>query len=49
MRVLFGAPAIINDIYKQYQVSANFIWGIEILDNTPVGELVVILSGENQI
>ena len=41
--------AIINDIYKQYQVSANILFGnIEILDNTPVGELVVILSGENQ-
>ena len=39
----------INDIYKQYQVSANILFGnIEILDNTPVGELVVILSGENQ-
>ena len=41
--------AIINDIYKQYQVSANILFGnIEILDNTPVGELVIILSGENQ-
>ena len=41
--------AIINDIYKQYQVSANILFGnIEILDNTPVGELVVILSGETQ-
>ena len=41
--------AIINDIYKQYQVSANILFGnIEILDNTPVGELVVILSGENE-
>ena len=41
--------AIINDIYKQYQVSANILFGnIEILDHTPVGELVVILSGENQ-
>ena len=39
--------AIINDIYKQYQVSANILHGnIEILDHTPVGELVVILSGE---
>ena len=41
--------AIINDIYKQYQISANILFGnIEILDNTPVGELVVILSGETQ-
>ena len=39
--------AIINDIYKQYQVSANILHGnIEILDHTPVGELVVILTGE---
>lgn len=38
--------AVINDIYKQYQVSANILHGnIEILDHTPVGELVVILSG----
>ena len=38
-----------NDIYKQYQISANILFGnIEILDNTPVGELVVILSGETQ-
>ena len=38
-----------NDIYKQYQISANILFGnIEILDHTPVGELVVILSGETQ-
>ena len=38
--------AIINDIYKQYQVSANILHAnIEILDNVPVGEMVVILSG----
>ena len=31
------------------QVSANILFGnIEILDHTPVGELVVILSGETQ-
>ena len=41
--------AIMNDIYKQYQISANILFGnIEILDHTPVGELVVILSGETQ-
>ena len=38
--------AIINDIYKQYQVSANILHAnIEILDHVPVGEMVVILSG----
>lgn len=37
---------ILNEIYKRYQVSANILYGnIEILDNTPVGEMVVILSG----
>ena len=42
--------AIINDICKQYQISANILFGnIEILDHTPVGELVVILSGDTQI
>ena len=36
----------INDIYKQYQVSANILHAnIEILDHVPVGEMVVILSG----
>ncbi|MGQ7518743.1 methionine ABC transporter ATP-binding protein [Streptococcus suis] len=39
--------AIVNDLYKFYQVSANILYGnIEILDHTPVGEMVVILSGE---
>ena len=39
--------AIINDIYKQYQVSANILHAnIEILDHVPVGEMVVILSGD---
>lgn len=43
--------AIINDLYKFYQVSANILYGnIEILDHVPVGEMVVILSGEpNQL
>lgn len=41
--------AIVNDLYKIYGVSANILYGnIEILDHTPVGELVVILSGEPQ-
>ncbi|MFX3949980.1 NIL domain-containing protein, partial [Streptococcus suis] len=40
--------AIVNDLYKFYQVSANILYGnIEILDHTPVGEMVVILSGEH--
>ncbi|HFI0065355.1 TPA: methionine ABC transporter ATP-binding protein [Streptococcus suis] len=39
--------AIANDLYKMYQVTSNILYGnIEILDHTPVGELVVILSGE---
>lgn len=39
--------AIVNDLYKMYQVTSNILYGnIEILDHTPVGELVVILSGE---
>lgn len=39
--------AIVNDLYKFYQVSANILYGnIEILDHIPVGEMVVILSGE---
>lgn len=37
---------ILNDIYKRFQVSANILYGnIEILDHTPVGEMIVILSG----
>ncbi len=39
--------AIVNDLYKMYRVTSNILYGnIEILDHTPVGELVVILSGE---
>lgn len=39
--------AIVNDLYKFYQVSSNILYGnIEILDHTPVGEMVLILSGE---
>ncbi len=39
--------AIVNDLYKFYQVSSNILYGnIEILDHIPVCELVVILSGE---
>ena len=38
---------LLNELYKDYQVTANILYGnIEILDGTPVGELVVVLSGE---
>ena len=38
---------LLNELYKHYQVTANILYGnIEILDGTPVGELVVVLSGE---
>ena len=38
---------ILNEIYKRFEVTANILYGnIEILDNTPVGELVVVLSGQ---
>lgn len=41
--------AIVNDLYKFYQVSANILYGnIEILEHTPVGEMIVILSGEKE-
>lgn len=37
---------ILNDIYKRFEVSANILYGnIEILDNVPVGEMIVVLSG----
>lgn len=37
---------ILNEIYQKFGVSANILYGnIDILDNTPVGELVVVLSG----
>ncbi|MFC5632173.1 MULTISPECIES: methionine ABC transporter ATP-binding protein [Streptococcus] len=38
---------ILNEIYKRFEVTANILYGnIEILDDTPVGELIVVLSGE---
>ena len=38
---------ILNEIYKHFEVTANILYGnIEILDNTPVGELVLVLSGQ---
>ena len=37
---------ILNDIYKHYDVSANILYAnIDILDDTPVGELIVVLTG----
>lgn len=38
---------ILNQIYKRFEVTANILYGnIEILDDTPVGEMIVVLSGE---
>ena len=40
---------LLNELYKHYQVTANILYGnIEILEGTPVGELVVVLSGEKE-
>lgn len=40
---------LLNDLYKRFEVTANILYGnIEILDNTPVGEMVVVLSGEEK-
>ncbi|KXT78133.1 Methionine ABC transporter ATP-binding protein [Streptococcus sp. DD13] len=40
---------LLNEIYKEYGVTANILYGnIEILEHTPVGEMVVILSGTPQ-
>ncbi|MBM7636847.1 methionine ABC transporter ATP-binding protein [Streptococcus saliviloxodontae] len=37
---------ILNELYKKFGVTANILYGnIEILDNTPVGEMVVVLTG----
>ncbi len=38
---------LLNQVYKNHQVTANILYAnIEILDDTPVGEMVVILSGQ---
>lgn len=38
---------LLNQLYRDYQVTANILYGnIEILDHVPVGEMVVILSGQ---
>ncbi len=40
---------LLNQVYKNHQVTANILYAnIEILDNTPVGEMVVILSGQGE-
>lgn len=38
---------LLNTIYMEYEVLANILYAnIEILDDTPVGEMVVVLSGQ---
>ncbi|CAM4131463.1 methionine ABC transporter ATP-binding protein [Streptococcus penaeicida] len=38
---------ILNQIYKDYEVTANILYGnIEILDQVPVGEMVLVLEGD---
>lgn len=40
---------ILNQIYRDYQITANILYGnIEILEQVPVGEMVVILSGASE-
>lgn len=40
---------LLNDLYKRFGVTANILYGnIEILDDTPVGEMIVILSGQEE-
>lgn len=37
---------VLNEIYRRHQVTTNILYGnIEILDQTPVGEMVVVLDG----
>ncbi|KHD45802.1 methionine ABC transporter ATP-binding protein [Streptococcus hongkongensis] len=37
---------ILNQIYRDYEVTANILYGnIEILDQTPVGEMILVLEG----
>ena len=38
---------LLTEIFKDYGVSSNILYGnVEILGDTPVGELVVVLDGE---
>ncbi|WP_159561316.1 methionine ABC transporter ATP-binding protein [Streptococcus halichoeri] len=40
---------ILNQIYRQHRVSSNVLFGnIQILDGTPVGELITLLEGQPQ-
>lgn len=37
---------VLNELYKRHQVTANILYGnIEILESTPVGEMIVVLDG----
>lgn len=37
---------ILNQIYRDFEVTANILYGnIEILDQTPVGEMILVLEG----
>lgn len=38
---------LLNTIYREYQVAANILYAnIEIIENTPVGEMILVLSGQ---
>ena len=38
---------LIAQLYSRYQVTTNILYGnVEFLQNTPIGSLIVILSGE---
>ncbi|MFS1663005.1 methionine ABC transporter ATP-binding protein [Streptococcus sp. zg-JUN1979] len=40
---------LLNSIYKRFGITTNILYGnIEILDNVPVGEMVVVLSGDEK-
>ena len=40
---------VLNTIYRDFGVSTNILYGnLEILEGTPVGEMVAILSGQNE-
>lgn len=41
---------VLNEVYKVYGVTANILYGnLEIIEHTPVGEMVVILSGDEAV
>lgn len=40
---------VLNELYKRHQVTANILYGnIEILESTPVGEMIVVLDGTKE-